>query len=153
MVRIYSNMQGFVVSIVVAVGAVIALRHAAAFAPPGRYTIQSGTVIDAKTGLTWQRTIPAPNLSWNDAQTYCQNNTAGLPGTGWRLPSVKELQTLVDETQSKPAIDLSAFSFAPSVAFWTSSSLAGGSSNWYVVNFAGGGVNFASGAHRVRCVR
>lgn len=67
--------------------------------PAGRYVDQGdGTVTDAKTGLVWQRTSPETVFTnGEDALAYCAGST-GLPGTGWRLPSVKELVTLYDPT-------------------------------------------------------
>jgi hypothetical protein len=71
----------------------------------GRFTVAADgkTVHDKVTKLTWQRDPPGtggPNndgrYGWADAKTYCANNTAGLSGTGWRLPGVRELRSLLD---------------------------------------------------------
>jgi Protein of unknown function (DUF1566) len=71
-----------------------------------RFTVQDGLVADTATGLTWQQTssgdLPSPQL-----QTYC----AGLAG-GFRLPSIKELFTLVDFSGGPylgPTMDMTAF--------------------------------------------
>ena len=64
--------------------------------PLGRYevtlegTIPGGTVNDTKTHLVWQRESPVQAKSWDEAQAYCQSL-----GDGWRIPSFKELQTIV----------------------------------------------------------
>ena len=76
-------------------------------APPNRYTVTNGgtatgTVYDTFTGLTWQQAVPTSTYTWSAAITYCSSNTAGLPGTGWRLPKLKELQTIVDYTIAAP---------------------------------------------------
>ncbi|HKO94501.1 MAG TPA: DUF1566 domain-containing protein, partial [Polyangiaceae bacterium] len=77
--------------------ALIAWPHRSrADGPLGRYevtlegTIPGGTVADTKTHLVWQRESPVQSKSWNEAQDYCQSL-----GQGWRIPSFKELQTLV----------------------------------------------------------
>lgn len=74
------------------------------------------TVTDHATGLVWQQ---ADYLStdWQDAVDYCENLSLGMK-TDWRLPNVKELQSIVDysrspDTTSSAALDakFSATSF------------------------------------------
>src|SRR5262249_4125750 len=101
-----------------------AAKEAAAPLPEGgaeHYTLGQGTVFDNRTRLTWQHDVPMDPVSWADARDYCAKLDLG--GTGWRLPSVSELQTLIDETKTDPAIDLTAFSGTPVDYFWTSSAL------------------------------
>ncbi|MBH1988473.1 MAG: DUF1566 domain-containing protein [Myxococcaceae bacterium] len=50
----------------------------------------------------------------------------------WRLPSVKELRTLVDVTTSNPSIDIYAFPNTPASWFWSSTQIAGGVNAWFV---------------------
>jgi hypothetical protein len=106
-----------------AVVAVVLTASAEASAPAGRYTTASGTVFDTKTKLTWQQTAPSAPYIWAAAKTYCQ--ALNLAGTGWRLPTRKELQTIVDYSQSAPSIDPTAFPATPSSPFWSSSPVAG----------------------------
>jgi hypothetical protein len=51
----------------------------------------TGTVLDESTGLCWQKADNGSNVLWQTALDYCNNNTPGLPGTGWRLPNVLEI--------------------------------------------------------------
>jgi hypothetical protein len=122
-------------------------------APAGRYTITNGTVYDTKTKLTWQQAVPSTKYAWADAKTYCSG--LSLAGTGWRLPTAKELQTIVDESRMSPSIDPTAFPSTPSDYFWSSSPLAGSSSlAWYVYfSYGNPGSGVVSGAYSVRCVR
>jgi hypothetical protein len=86
-------------------------------APPGRYVVDSATVKDTQTGLMWQRNVDSTKYlavssctsgAICDGATYCANLTVnGI--TGWRLPTVQELLTIVDETRYSPAIDTTAF--------------------------------------------
>ena len=128
-----------------------------ATAPAGRYTVASGTVYDTMTKLTWQQTVSTTQYTWSDAQSYCAS--LNLAGTGWRVPSVKELMTLVDFSVapgSGPAtIDATAFPNAPANWFWSSTLLAGISSLAWDVDFLIGYTNngFVSGHNIVRCVR
>jgi uncharacterized protein len=53
-----------------------------------------GTVLDRRTGLVWQRGWGGAR-TWRPAMAYCEQNMAGLPGVGWRLPSIDELRSLI----------------------------------------------------------
>jgi Protein of unknown function (DUF1566) len=131
-------------------------HHGYADAPLGRYTVANGTVLDTKTNLLWQQEHQGNPLNWNDAKSYCTNlNLNGM--SGWRLPNIKELQSIVDEKRTNPAIDPTAFPNTPSEQFWTSSSVAGAISGAWLVRFYDGdgdayNVSVAY-ATWVRCVR
>lgn len=132
---------------------VAAVLPAVADAPPGRYTIGSGTVYDARTKLTWEQTVDAGSYSQANAVNYCGGLT--LAGGGWRLPSRAELLSIVDPTVHDPAIDATAFPNTPLTIFWTSTPYAGLGGYGWLVDFIAGytGVNDASVTLRVRCVR
>ena len=140
---------------------VVALTTSAdASAPTGRYQVRpadpsGGTVYDTKTKLTWQRLVESTTHTWADAKTYCAGVDANLGGTGWRLPTLKELQTIVDYSQSNPSIDSTAFPSTPASYFWSSSPVAGSPSlAWSVYFFNGNTSNGAiSTTINVRCVR
>jgi hypothetical protein len=83
---------------------VLAAVISTATAPAGRYTISGGSVYDTKTQLTWQQAQASSQMTQTVAESYC--NSLGT----WRLPSMKELATIVDyETASSPSIDGTAF--------------------------------------------
>jgi hypothetical protein len=137
-----------------------------------------GTVTDTITGLVWQRdgsgTRPGCSGSdksgtpgditctWAEAQAYC----ASLGGaSGWRLPSRKELPTIVDFTSYSPAnystgsdcspgIDSAVFPNTPCGRFWTSSAWDD-SGDAFSVSFGAGDSNHEDVGtyYRVRCVR
>ena len=139
-----------------AVAMALAAPAGAATALAGRYTYPAaGTVYDTKTKLTWQQTAPSATYAWADAKTYCAGVGATLGGTGWRLPTMKELQTIVDESRSIPSIDPTAFPGAPAADFWSSSPVAGSPSLAWYVNFSLGFSNYGgmTFAGDVRCVR
>jgi hypothetical protein len=141
-------------AMVLVIGALIA--PARADAPAGRYTIAGGTVFDTKTKLTWQQTAPAETYTWAGAKTYCQTVGASLGGTGWRLPTIKELVTIVDYSQTgTPKIDPTAFPATPAAVFWSSSPVAGQPSAAWFVGFNVGYVNNlgVGSMYNVRCVR
>jgi formylglycine-generating enzyme required for sulfatase activity len=53
-----------------------------------------GTLSDPVSCLVWQETTPS-SRTVSSAKTYCNGNQAGLPGSGWRLPSITELRSLI----------------------------------------------------------
>ena len=69
----------------------------------------NGTISDNATGLMWQQTDSGLGYQWSDALSYCEGaRFAGYDD--WRLPNVKELQSLVDygrspDTTHSAAID------------------------------------------------
>ena len=86
--------------------------------------------------------------------TYCSSTL----GPSWRLPSLTELQTIVDETKGDPTtppIDGAAFPGTPLGYFWTSSPQAGDSTYaWYVAFIHGhADVDLTMNRNYVRCVR
>jgi len=62
-------------------------------------------VLDKQTGLTWARnaSIAGKKMSWKDATTFC-NTFAISKRQGWRLPSRKQMISLLDTSQSSPAL-------------------------------------------------
>jgi len=132
---------------------VLLAASAWADAPPGRYALSADVVSDLKTGLHWQRSFAEPGMTQDQAETYCQE--LDLNGTGWRLPTMKELQTIVDETRVFPAIDLNAFPDTPGQGFATASRTINGPSHLWSVLFDTG-VTHGYGSVSVpyvRCVR
>jgi hypothetical protein len=129
------------------------VRGAPPNCPSTRYSFPgNGTVHDATTGLTWWRTVePAHYLTWTDATTFCPTTL----GTGWRLPSVAEMETIVDLTRQDPSIDLNVFPETPDAYFWSSAPFASDPSNaWYVAFIHGHVDKLAVSVQRwVRCVR
>ena len=68
-----------------------------------------GTITDSATGLMWQQDDSQTGLNWQQALDYVQqkNSENYLGYSDWRLPNVKELQSIVDYTRS-PATTNSA---------------------------------------------
>jgi len=129
---------------------------AGASAPPGHFTVTGGTVSDTKTKLIWQQQTPATLYTWPAAKTYCANLGTTLGGTGWRLPTVRELLTLIDWAQGMPpVIDTTAFPGTPAGYFWSSTPQAGSSTNVWDVNFQFGNptVQATTNSLNVLCVR
>jgi len=141
-----------------ALGLLFASAPASPAAPAGRYAVSGGVVKDNKTGLYWQQ-MPSPTpYSLAGATTYCAGNAAGLSGTNWRLPTIKELQTLVDDSVASPGptIDATVFPGTPAAFFWSSTPYALTPSSYaWVVFFNDGSTSegVVSSMLDVRCVR
>ncbi|MFZ5761131.1 MAG: DUF1566 domain-containing protein [Thermodesulfobacteriota bacterium] len=139
------------------IAACAALLLAAAPALAGDYTDNGdGTVIDNATGLMWQREDDNSTRTWQQALAYCES--LELPEGGyddWRLPNVKELESITDDSRSNPAIDPTAFPNTNSSYYWSSSTHAGNPDGAWNVFFSNGSVNgyFKDGYNYVRCVR
>jgi hypothetical protein len=118
----------------------------------GRYSTESGTVLDTQTKLTWQQQSPADQYTWSDALDYC--TALSLAGSGWRVPSISELQTIVDDS-ANPSIDLATFPGTPSEYFWSSSLVSNDPARAWTGYFANGSTYsfIITTTRNVRCVR
>jgi|WetSurMetagenome_2_1015567.scaffolds.fasta_scaffold07652_5 PKD repeat protein len=111
-----------------------------------------GTVTDTTTGLIWQQTDDGIKRTWKDALACCEQ--LSLAGhDDWRLPNVRELETLVAVDRSKPAID-PLFS-RRSDYYWTGSTQTFSPDLAWTVDFQYGKVYWAGKTEScyVRCLR
>lgn len=113
-----------------------------------------GIVTDNRTGLRWQRaTEPKRYPKADEAIAYCAGVTIDGEG-GFRLPTVKELNTLIDEKSVGPAIDKKTFPGTESEWYWTASPYVYLPGYHWAVTFGDGPayVN-VSGKGLARCVK
>ena len=66
-----------------------------------------GTITDQATGLTWMQGDSAKGLNWRDALEYAEDLELARHDD-WRLPSAKELQSIVDYSRSPDTTDSAA---------------------------------------------
>jgi hypothetical protein len=115
-------------------------------------TIGSTQVRDRITGLIWQRT--AGSGIENQAHSYCSSLSLGEQS--WRLPSIKELSTLLDVSVSTPGpmINMTAFPSTPNSNFWSASSVAAGSAYCWSILFDQGIIAYdgCTAGKYIRCV-
>jgi hypothetical protein len=106
-----------------------------------RYQVAGGMVTDTITGLIWQQTITGSQMTWSAASAQCANL-----GAGFRLPSIKELPTIVDYALplNTPQVDATAFPNTPTGTFWTSSVVAGQPDSAWTVSFGTGTTGFST---------
>jgi len=95
-------------------------------------------VLDKETGLVWEKSPDTTARTWTEAIYYCYNKTVG-GRKGWRLPTVDELESLVDPTQFSPALPSGhPFLNVRSVDYWSSTTYASTTDHaWFVSMFVG----------------
>ncbi|MFZ4616015.1 MAG: DUF1566 domain-containing protein [Rectinemataceae bacterium] len=135
------------------------------------------TVQDKVTGLTWQKNQASGSMYWGESQTVIDSlNKQNYGGySDWRLPTIKELYSLWNESSGWPSIDSNYFDITYSsqdelshAIFWSSTKYAGRfastTDSWAIGKEMAFGVNFGTGhikaytidfgpKHFVRCVR
>jgi hypothetical protein len=86
-----------------------------------------GTVTDNLTGLMWtQDANIGQKMTWNAAIDYSNNLSLGTEGCGvnytdWRLPNIREMQSLVDFGKTLPALPSGhPFSKVQTTEYWSS---------------------------------
>jgi hypothetical protein len=108
-------------------------------------------VTHSKTGLMWKQcsegqsgagcaTGTASNMTWQDAlKSAITANTANFAGyNDWRLPNVKELESIVEYCGYNPSINVIQFPLTPGTYFWSASSSVQVNSYAWLVFFNGG---------------
>jgi uncharacterized protein DUF1566/Big-like domain-containing protein len=118
------------------------------------YTDNSnGTVTDNVTGLIWQQSDDDSTRTWSAAGTYCDGLTLG-GNSDWRLPTVKELVSILDLGIYSPSIN-AVFTGTNSSSYWSSTTYASDTSYAWLVFFDDGGVSYRvkTSSYYVRCVR
>ena len=104
--------------------------------PVQRFNDQgNGTLIDTQTGLMWKKCLEgqvgercggqAVRMEWDSAANLTKlvgsDKFAGY--TGWRLPTLDELNSIVEQRCSEPAANLDVFPRMPAVGVWSMNQL------------------------------
>ena len=146
---------------------VLAVLLVAGYAHAGKLTDNgNGTITDSSTGLIWQKCSAGENndsscsgtaatYTWQQALDYCNGLSLAGYSSGWRLPNVKELITIVDVDLYDPAIDTTYFPQTQSWYYWSSTSFAMDPSQAWWPSFHDGDVYQDKKTNEVyvRCVR
>lgn len=91
----------------------------------------NGTVTDQLSNLVWEK-IPNTNaFTWEQALSYAENLT--LAGASdWRVPNIKEIQSLNDFSNVSPSVNTSIFSSIGVKKYWSSTTLPNQTTRaWY----------------------
>lgn len=91
-----------------------------------------GTITDNFTNLVWTQSPYADSLTWEQALTTAENfSFAGKDD--WRLPNIKELQSLNDESLVSPSVNSTFFNVAGNKQYWSATSLPNQTTKaWYL---------------------
>ncbi len=116
---------------------------------------------DNVTGLIWEVKTTAnmdATMTWASAATYAGTaNSAGLCGShsGWRVPTRRELLSIVHRGSYRPAIDTNYFPNTASWSYWSSDISAPSSASVWSVKFDVGNTyaHFQGDDDYVRLVR
>ncbi|MBL7997505.1 MAG: DUF1566 domain-containing protein [Candidatus Kapabacteria bacterium] len=93
--------------------------------------LPSGVITDSMTGLQWSPQPSTDSLTWEDAITTAESALYG-GYSDWRLPNIKELQSLSDLTTVNPVLDKKYFSQIGVRRLWSSTSISNQSQRaWY----------------------
>jgi hypothetical protein len=108
----------------------------------------NGTVTDHLTGLVWLKNAGCFTPGdWSSALTAANQLAAGQCGLSdgstpgqWRMPNINELESLVDSSQSNPALPAGApFTAINQVnAYWSSTTYNALNSNAFAIRFTDG---------------
>jgi tetratricopeptide (TPR) repeat protein len=113
---------------------------------PNDFEDRGETVHDRATGLTWQKSGSDRRLAYEEAQAYVEEmNRQPLGGrTGWRLPTVDELASLLTEEENEHGLYIDPLFGAKERYYWcwTADRRSGGGA--WDVGFHLGLVNFGS---------
>jgi hypothetical protein len=141
-----------------------ASRMSGAAWPSSRFADNNnGTVTDRLTGLIWLRNANCTEtvggiakgsgvLSWTNALVWSNNVSSGKCGLSdgsavgqWRLPTVNELQSLINAEQANSAawLNASGFQNVQSVSsYWSSTTYAAGTTYGWYVAMSGESINY-----------
>lgn len=124
------------------------------------YSRSGGVVIDNTTGLEWQDNVESVQKPWDEFEGDTAATQCAILDLGghddWRLPSIRELQTLADSSQYDPAITEGGFNHIFSDYYWSSTVVGSNTSDSaWAVGFLYGHSSFGDESENlyVRCVR
>ncbi len=112
----------------------------------------SGAVVcDLDTGYSWQQHPLSIERTWQEALDYCPTL-----GDGWILPNIDTLETLVDTSNTDPALETGhPFDNVQSSFYWSSTTDVNSTTDAWVVVFVSGSVGGSDrgNGNYVWCVR
>ena len=100
--------------------------------------LDNAAVLDKETGLVWEKSPAATTIIWDGAMDTCRHMSVGNR-KGWRLPTVEELESLVDPQANNPALPLGhPFNNVQSVRYWSATTVFSDTTVAYIVNLNNG---------------
>jgi len=111
---------------------------------------------DSKTGLEWQ-CESSGEMTWYKAREYAES--LSLDGKDdWRLPTLAELESLLDRTKARPEGRppmREEVPFRDELSYWSSTTFERDTKNAWILMFDGAYLlsYYKSNLYHVRCVR
>ena len=107
--------------------------------------IDGNTITDSKTGLMWTKEANLRNarMSWQNALNFVAKLNADkhLGSTNWQIPTIEEMESLVDRSQHNPALPAGhPFINVVNKYYWSSTTFAGDTDNAWIVSMGSGHV-------------
>ena len=117
-----------------------------------------GTVTDDLTDLTWVKSPLALSnntaCTWSNALVFC-NRLSYAGRTDWRLPNVRELSTVLDYSQTFPALPKGhpfVQVIPPQNYYWTSTTYAAKTNQAWVIDLIWGAAEYTMRKDDTACV-
>ena len=135
------------------------------FIPGYLLETSNGTVLDKRFNRIWQKCSygqryihsycsekPLP-LTWKEAENYC--NKLELNLKNWRVPTLSELESIMEVRNSPPSIYFEIFSGIEPYEYWSSDSVLeeNGLSRKVYSFYRGYAFSVTSGKYFIRCVK
>ena len=121
---------------------------------------KDGSVTDLRTSLTWSKcsigqtyTLSSNSCSGSGAVNYATWSDALAAAdsysinsiTGWRLPNIKELGSLIDRSCAEPSINLTLFPNTISSVYYSSTPFKGSATGTVYSHLVSRVINFSKG--------
>ncbi len=96
------------------------------------YITPNNAIYDSITQLYWTPLAFTDTLSWEESLAYADTlNAYGY--SDWRLPNIKELQSINDEKRIAPSVNITFFTKIGTRKYWSSTSLPNQTTKaWYL---------------------
>jgi hypothetical protein len=118
-------------------------------------TAKNSVVLDKRNAIYWQDDLFSQKSSedWDDAVEYCDKLILNSMDK-WRLPTFRELLSIVDYGRVDPAID-PVFEYLNEGTYWTSNNFSATLSRAWTIDFRTGKTyySYKTTNHSVRCVQ
>mgnify|MGYP001817388280 CR=1 FL=1 len=122
-----------------------------------KLVLDGEAVLDRETGLVWEQSPSTDSQDWTFSLSSCYGREVANR-KGWRIPTIEELMSLVDNENANPALPTGhPFSNVQVGLYWSTTSRVTSSpdgSAW-MVDFINGALdnNLKSGSYYRWCVR
>lgn len=103
--------------------------------------MDDGTIKDNYTGFVWTKIQSTDSMTWENALSY--SSSFSLAGkSDWRLPNIKELQSLNDVNRINPSFNNAFFTNIHTGNYWSSTSMENNSALAWDINTEYGIVSY-----------